>query len=131
MVAYSFQQRFVEPIEAGRKQQTIRGERRRHSRPGELVQLYTGMRTKNCRLIGTAWCRNVEPIRLILSMPCIETVSGIIANAEGLDEFAQRDGFARWRTMAAFWRVYHPAANVFSGVLIEWRDFRPGKRLAP
>jgi hypothetical protein len=43
MVAYSFNPIFVGPILAGTKRQTIRAERKRHARPGEAMQLYTGM----------------------------------------------------------------------------------------
>ncbi|MEJ0016825.1 MAG: ASCH domain-containing protein [Acetobacteraceae bacterium] len=47
MVAYSFKRDFAAPILAGIKRQTIRADRRRHARPGEVLQLYTGMRTKH------------------------------------------------------------------------------------
>ena len=53
MVAYSLKPRFIPPILSGAKRQTIRAiSRRRHAIPGETLQLYTGMRTKQCRLIG-------------------------------------------------------------------------------
>lgn len=60
MVAYSFQKRFVEPIRSGRKRQTIRADRKRHARPGEVLQLYSGMRTNaiaTCRIsaASVAW----------------------------------------------------------------------------
>jgi hypothetical protein len=46
VVAYSFRQQFRPPILAGTKRQTIRADRKRHARPGEQLQLYTGMRTR-------------------------------------------------------------------------------------
>ena len=52
MVAYSFKKQFGPPILAGTKAQTIRADRKRHVRSGELVQLYTGMRTRQCRRLG-------------------------------------------------------------------------------
>lgn len=67
MVAYSFRARFVVPIEAGTKRQTIRAPRKRHAKPGEEMQLYTGMRTRACRLIRLATCLSVWPVSL--SMP--------------------------------------------------------------
>lgn len=47
MVAYNFQARFAPLVESGRKTITIRtrGTARRHARPGDRVQLYTGHRT--------------------------------------------------------------------------------------
>lgn len=77
MVAYSFRQRFVAPIQVGLgtiehipgteyapKRQTIRANRKRHARPGEELQLYCGMRTKGCFLIGRARCTSVSGVRL-------------------------------------------------------------------
>jgi len=131
MVAYNFQKRFVSRIEDGTKGQTIRRERKRHARPGELLQLYTGMRTKHCSLIGTAWCHRVSPIRLDFDTPLIETAWETITAPLKLDLFAVADGFWRWRHMATFWRVYHPDTRVFSGILIEWSGFMAGKREVP
>lgn len=52
MVAYNFQSRFAGPIKRGEKSHTIRKNgKRRHARPGEPLQLYTGMRTKSCKKI--------------------------------------------------------------------------------
>jgi hypothetical protein len=58
MVAYSFKERFAEPILNGTKGGTIRASRKGplraatggHAKPGEELQLYTDMRTRNCRL---------------------------------------------------------------------------------
>jgi hypothetical protein len=71
MVAYSFQKRFADAVLAGlepgpwrpgMKRWTLRHDRRRHARPGEAVQLYTGMRTRSCRLLGRAQCQAVVPV---------------------------------------------------------------------
>ena len=63
---------------AGTKGGTIRAARKRsyyqkpgahrpagHARVGEELQLYTGMRTKHCRLIARKTCVAVEPITLV------------------------------------------------------------------
>jgi hypothetical protein len=42
------------------------------------------------------------------------------AKVRTMDAFAREDGFADWPEMQAFWRVNHPGAPVFSGVLIRW-----------
>jgi hypothetical protein len=52
MVAYSFQKQFVPAIISGKKRQTIRAfGKRRHAYVGEPIQLYVGMRTKQCAKI--------------------------------------------------------------------------------
>lgn len=126
MVAYSFKQRFVAPILAGTKRQTIRAERKRHAREGEAIQLYTGMRTKQCRAIGVATCRYVSPIRIDVDGARVEFPTGrSLTTLDELDAFAAMDGFAAWRTMRLFWQAHHPATQFFSGVLIRWVNFEP------
>ncbi len=140
MVAYSFNRRFEEPILAGTKCQTIRAVgRRRHARAGETVQLYRGMRTRHCQLIGEAVCTSVDLITIIVrelgTGPRIIVIHlgtvpdrqsrMTIDTAAGLDEFARRDGFADAADMAAFWWSAHRelisfGEIVFKGVLIRW-----------
>jgi hypothetical protein len=127
MVAYSFKRRFVEPIRRGLgspypdqygiapKRQTIRADRRRHARPGEEVQLYCGMRTKQCFLIGTGRCTSVLPIVITEQFINIEGT-----RVRDVDAFAQRDGFKDWSDMLAFWREVNQLAVSFSGVVISW-----------
>jgi hypothetical protein len=127
MVAYSFRPCFIDPILSGRKRQTIRAiSRRRHARPGDPLQLYTGMRTKNCRLIGRARCIGV--VEVGLRFDADEDLEGVIADPAytlDRDAFAQRDGFADWGALKEFWRTAHPtafAAGAFAGVMICWGD---------
>lgn len=127
MVAYSFKQQFVAPILSGAKRQTIRVDRKRHARIGEPIQLYTGMRTRQCKAIGTALCENVCPITLDFSSHKIDLngivyISKLIAN-----DFARSDGFSDWTEMKDFWRINHPDVPVFSGILIRWNAFKPAE----
>jgi hypothetical protein len=131
MVAYSFKKRFAPPIIAGlqpgplvvgMKRQTIRADRKRHARLGEELQLYTGMRTRSCQLLGRADCTSVLPIRLLLGpVPAVE-IGGepAITGAKGLDLFARLDGFGDWPDLCAFWAAEHEALTEFSGQLIRW-----------
>lgn len=130
MVAYSFKRQFVVPILSGTKRQTIRADRKRHAREGEELQLYTGMRTKQCRLVGRGVCNGVTPIRLDLRNGRVESLaSGLsLTMLDELDAFAQRDGFLTWRDLLAFWKQEHGTIEAFSGVLITWWPLASDRR---
>lgn len=138
MVAYSFKRRFVAPIQVGLgqiehipgteytpKRQTIRAiGKRRHARPGETLQLYSGMRTKQCFSIGVARCTSARGIKIFVEggQIRIDGESDII-NPASLDHFARGDGFKDWVDMQAFWRAEHGGIarlGPFVGVLIMW-----------
>jgi hypothetical protein len=130
MVAYSFKQRFAQPIllglepgplQPGAKRQTIRADRKRHARPGEEIQLYTGMRTRACRLLGRVICADVSPICLSFgASPSVQIGQGTFCNAVELDAFARDDGFVDWADLARFWASEHGQTALFHGVLIRW-----------
>jgi hypothetical protein len=132
MVAYSFQPRFVAPILAGTKRQTIRRPRRRHAREGEEMQLYTGMRTRHCRLICRRTCIGASPITLVFDDNDPDEGEGVIAPGFGigewgyasLDQFAIGDGFANWAELRAFWREHHAdkldERGMWDGHIIFW-----------
>jgi len=127
MVAYSFRPRFAEPILEGVKGGTIRGARRRHARPGEELQLYTGMRTKRCRLIARKTCLAVEPVALVFELSTIWLGERLVAKAlPELDAFARFDGFASYAELREFWRAEQPAApgqeEHFAGVHVRWLE---------
>lgn len=140
MVAYSFQRRFIEPILAGTKVGTIRAlstSPSRHARPDSVLQLYYGMRTRHCRLIATAICRSVDPIRLQFAGEPQVIVGDPRAARDGpnpplvfdvkdsRDAFAQGDGFEDWAALAEFWRTTHRDQATFDGLWIRWRDVEP------
>lgn len=140
MVAYSFKGQFEDPIRAGTKPQTMRNDRKRHARVGEEIQLYYGMRTKHCRLIGRATCAAVTPVRIDFKRyQVFISGRGCLSGLEELDVFAVRDGFKNWADMRAFWKKEHgkkkqadgtpaPPLQAWSGVLIEWKDFKGAPR---
>jgi len=122
MTAYNFKPRFRASILAGTKRQTIRAERKRHALPGEQVQLYTGMRTRHCRIIGRAVCTTTSPVTIGVAESWVDDDCGRMTDPYFLDAFAHLDGFVGWAAMAAFWQREHPDVEVFSGVLIRWRE---------
>lgn len=124
MVAYSFKQRFEAPIRAGTKTQTIRADRRRHARPGEQLQLYVGMRTRQCRLIAQPTCTRVVPVLLRLDEAGAAHwwIGPEPVLDHELDAWARADGFADHADMLAFWCASHDVRPGFEfrGVLIGW-----------
>lgn len=124
MVAYSFQRRFCDKVASWEKRQTIRAERKRHARPGELIQLYFAMRTKHCRklIAPDPVCLSVDPILIIVPVGAgvanVQT-HGCSELAPVSDHFAQMDGFDDAEDFTRFWLSAHGAGE-FRGVLIRW-----------
>lgn len=151
MVAYSFKQQFIGPIRAGLgidhlnergkivipgpppKRQTIRAVgKRRHARPGEILQLYYAQRTKQCMSIGVARCISAQEIRISIGGGNIVIAPGtedfeLVRGLKNLNEFARSDGFADWSGMQEFWRAEHgelTRLGPFVGVLVKWEPIR-------
>lgn len=121
MVAYNFQARFADQVAALEKRQTIRllG-KRRHARPGDALQLYTGMRTRACRLLIEARCTAVAGVRI---EPASDGVAAVLIDGRRLDAlesyaFAVADGFSSLADMAAWFESAHGLP--FAGVVIQW-----------
>lgn len=132
MVAYSFHAMFAEPIVTLRKRQTIRGPRRRHAYPGEPIQLYTAMRTRQCRklLAIDPICLDVTPLGLSIDANHPQLLADAVLmncplNNVEIEQLAWEDGFgggpagqARLR-MGEWWLKTHGAGR-FGGFLIRW-----------
>lgn len=120
MVAYNFKPQFASPVELGVKRQTIRAlGRRRHARPGEDLQLYTGMRTKNCRklLSPDPPCTAVLPIEMGLNGRMLEVlVDDVYLLQSQLEQLAKDDGFDSVDEFIYFFESRLP----FEGVIIQW-----------
>jgi hypothetical protein len=121
MVAYSFKSMFAPKILDGTKRQTIRADRKRHVRPGEELQLYTGMRTRQCRLIARVTCEELARVRLMFEDMLVFINGDVAFEPRDVDVFARRDGFEDWPSMRWFWQTEHGAINEFEGVLITWK----------
>lgn len=133
MVAYSFRPEFEPRIEDGSKLHTLRGDRRRHGRPGEELQLYVGMRTRACHLVDRKECTQFLGVILRFSgrprfrlFPVAQLLHGEwdrvgpIADIADPDAFARADGFAGGLdAMGRFWRDTHGRRN-WNGFLVGW-----------
>lgn len=119
MVAYNFKSQFAPLVESGQKRQTIRAlGKRRPPMPGEPLQLYTGMRTKQCRklLDPDPLCVSVTPIRVNNGKV---TLGGRMLTAGKVFELARADGFSSIADFLLFFKKTHGYS--FEGVLITWR----------
>jgi uncharacterized protein YqfB (UPF0267 family) len=115
MALYNFQKRFVPKILSGEKRHTIRAKRKRATKPGELLHLYTGLRQKGAQLLMRTRCTRVEEI-------IITSDAKILINRERLDisechQLARSDGFKDFWDMMVFWNGRRP----FTGDIIHWK----------
>ena len=115
MPSLNFKQRFVAPIESGRKRQTIRKMRKRPFRTGDTLYLFTGMRTANCRRLGTLRCISAHDVTITLEHM---EVDGRMLTPEVTGELAQADGFASTQEFLDFFRREHDLPLI--GQLIRW-----------
>lgn len=122
MVAIDFDPRFEAAIREGWKTQTIRKPRERNVRPGDLLQLYVGMRTADCRRIcADVRCTDVLSIEITFGEDLgIDRIVTDGIPIKDLDAFAVRDGFTDSDDMAAFFKRIHGPLEVFHGFVIEW-----------
>lgn len=60
MVAYNFRAQFADAVASGAKRQTIRRRRKRPTRPGDALQLYTDLRTHKTRKLRDAVCVAID-----------------------------------------------------------------------
>lgn len=128
MPALNFKSQFADDVFYGHKRQTVRAPRkdgRAHCKVGDQLKLYTGMRTKACRLLGEATVMRIATVR-------IEAVEMFIngrrlpsaiydRDCEQTDnEFAEADGFTGFTEMADWFCQVHGLP--FEGVVIYWDE---------
>ena len=117
MPAYNFQEQFADDVEAGRKRQTIRPKRKRPTRPGDMLYLYTGMRTKQCRKLREEPCVSVEPIEI---HPTFIQVNGHILGVPEMRDLAMADGFNSLGHFYDFFRAHYGVPHKAGLELIKW-----------
>lgn len=132
MVALSFKGQFAAPILAGTKRQTVRMQRKRPPRVGEMLQLYTAMRTKHCRkIVPDVPCTEISLIMITVDADHPQLIAGITFDGvksfrdHEIERFAVADGFAATgdvsarRAMGNFWMRHHGPGE-FIGHVIRW-----------
>lgn len=121
MVAYNFQGRFADMVEAGTKRNTIRQTAR--CKVGDRLQLYTGQRTSDCRKL-------VDPdptcdlVMYVALRPNDIVVGNVNEFPRDRDEFAKADGFTDYADMHG-WFAETYKTDHFVGKIIRWVPASP------
>lgn len=114
MVAINFSEQFASAVERREKRQTIR--RKARCQPGDTLQLYTGQRTKACRKLADAVCKDVTYVGL--------TERGVSLGDKSkfppdIDDFARADGFENYAAMWTWFSERYETTS-FTGKVIRW-----------
>ena len=121
MTAINFQKRFKPMILNGSKTHTIRRRRKHTIKSGDQLQLYTGMRTKQCELIKETKCTDVIPI-IITPNTGIVSIDRFILSDKALEEFAISDGFPSVQEFFEFFRIYPMYILLLEMEVIYWSN---------
>lgn len=120
MVAIGFKKAFAPDVEARRKKQSIRANNR--FRVGQRLQLYTGMRTRQCRKLSAE-----DPVITSVESVVVDedfiSVGGKILDYVDRARMAVADGFADWAAFEAFFENSEQGLP-FHGHLVKW-DWLP------
>lgn len=107
MPAINFKTQFAPPILAGKKPFTLRALRPdgRDPKAGQMLYLFTAMRTKACKKFAEKPCRLAETIKLTWRNILIPTVGNLWQEHE-LQTFAQLDGFNNYDEFCHFHKIH-------------------------
>lgn len=109
-------------IQAGTKPHTIRALRvdGRDPLPGDMLQLYTGLRTKAAKLIRSEACEYTHDISIQQSAGNVHHVllAGQPMSQANIEQLAQFDGFANADEFVRYFEKAHGLP--FTGLLIGW-----------
>lgn len=120
MPAYNFQPQFVPMILDGSKRQTIRRRRKHPTKAGDILQLYTGQRTKKCELIATRLCTAIKPVQINPAWVIMKLDGRVLSSTEEI-AFARLDGFRNAYEFYAFFERYSEEILKNELEVIYWR----------
>lgn len=115
MVAFNFSPEFADAVVCGEKCQTVRKTAR--AKKGDMLQLYTGQRTKACRILREAECLYVDYVHIT---PDSLTVGNTDKHPGNAEAFARRDGFKDYAAMVAWFRAKYGSPH-FVGYVHRWK----------
>lgn len=121
MPLYNFKSQFAGLVESLKKRQTIRPKRKRPTKIGDVLYLYTGHRTKKSRKIGEYICKSVDDIfifRTNLEFYDFGVhLNGIKLFQDYISILIKKDGFENAHDFEKF---FFSKADEFKGDLIKW-----------
>ena len=122
MVAYTFKKQFAGIVESGEKLYTIRALRKNgHAKPGQNLQLYTGMRTKACRKLVA-----VDPVCWEVFDIAIDAENQLIwindskLNPDQEWQLIKGDGFDRMKDFWEFFKEPVEGMSLICWAEVEW-----------
>lgn len=128
-----FKQQFVQPILDGTKINTIREDANRRWKPGIMMHMATGIRSKYYKCFKETPCISTE--RIFMTLDYTLHISIGWNNSRELyipdkEILAKNDGFENFRAFEDYWYpIISKNDGLFSGRIIHWTDYRYDKEL--
>lgn len=125
MPALNFKKEFAPKVESGEKRMSIRPIGKRRYRVGDMLFLYTGLRTKACRKLGEAVCAEVVPT--IMKMETNYLLKRINFYGErptciSYNKFVKADGFNNIEEFEEFFITQYKLkpGDIKEMIIIKW-----------
>jgi len=115
MPAYNFKKEFVVKLLDGDKIQTIRKKRKYPTKIGDTLYLYTGLRSKDSRLLRTVKCSSMADV--VIDRDGVR-FDGMMLHPLSAERLAVDDGFDTLEEMMDFFERVHGLP--FEGEVIFW-----------
>jgi hypothetical protein len=117
---FNFKKEFISRVESGEKRQTIRRIRKDKRRPiaGDMVKLYTGLRTRAARLLQAANVVECMSVRMHIDEGVI-VIDGRKLEKDEAFAFAKADGFVCIDEMMCWFRDQY-GTDDFEGFCVRW-----------
>lgn len=119
MPAYNFKKQFVPMIISGEKPHTIRARRKRPTKVGDPLMLYTGLRTKNAFMFAFSVCEKIEPVIIYPTIREI-MVNGNLLSASKTLSLAKADGFETVSDFFEFFKKTYKEYELDNFEIIYW-----------
>ena len=125
-----FNPQFVEPILSGSKIHTIREDIHNRWKPGKIMHMAKGVRTKNYKQFCESQCTSIQELKIVFNPDYF--FNQVFLDEEEL-EYRQicnlilNDGFTR---VVDFYNWFLPKAKlenrtyIYKGKIIHWTDFK-------
>jgi hypothetical protein len=120
MPQLGFKKQLAPKVLSGEKPFTLRNLRldRRDPKTGDMLYMFTGLRTKECQKFGEKLCRFAVNIKLSFNLVQIPNLRQINDPAK-LELFSRFDGFDNYETFKKFHRII-PGMSPKEMRLIAW-----------